>query len=70
MNDSAPQQPPMNDPDLKRRWTSRQFIVTVVGMGLVFTATMFAKDVLPLSSVVIVAITGAAGLNIQQARTK
>lgn len=45
------------------RWTSRQFIVTLVGMGLMFWATMHDKDVGPLSAVVMVAIGGAAGVN-------
>ena len=45
------------------RWTSRQFIVTLCGMGLVFAATMYEKDVGSLTGVVIVAITGAAGIN-------
>lgn len=45
------------------RWTSRQFIVTLVGMGLTFWATWGGKDVGPLAGVVVVAITGAAGVN-------
>lgn len=45
------------------RWTSRQFIVTLTGMGLCFWATMAGKDVGPLAGVVVVAITGAAGIN-------
>lgn len=46
-----------------RKWTSRQFLVTLIGMGLVFAATWGGKEVTPLSTVVIVAITGAAGIN-------
>lgn len=49
-----------------QRWTSRQFIVTLVGMGLMFWATMAGKDVGPLSAVVMVAIGGAAGINWQE----
>lgn len=48
------------------RWTSRQFILSLVGMGLMFAATMFEKDVGALSGVVIVAIGGAAGVNFKE----
>lgn len=57
---------PDRTPPLGVRWTSRQFIVTLVGMGLCFWATMESKNVGPLSGVVIVAITGAAGVNWQE----
>lgn len=53
---------------LRRRWTSRQFIVTLVGMGLVFWATMAGRATGPLAGVVTVAIAGVAGVNIQERR--
>ena len=48
---------------LRERLTSKQFIVTLIGMGLVFWATMHGKEVMHLAGVVVVAITGAAGVN-------
>lgn len=45
------------------RWTSRQFIVAMFGISLVWWATMEGKDVGPLAGVVTAAIIGAAGVN-------
>ena len=46
-----------------RKWSSRQFLTTLAGMLLVFIATMYGKEVTQLSTVVVVAITGSAGVN-------
>lgn len=54
----------------KRRFTSRQFIVTLAGMGLVYHATMAGQDVGPLAAVVTFAIGGAAGVNLKSVGSK
>lgn len=50
-------------PSTRQKLTSRQFLITMTGMGLMTWATLAGANVVPLSTVVVVAITGQAGVN-------
>ena len=52
--------------DLGRRLTSRQFLVTVLALILMYRATMAGADVGPFATVASIAIGGHAGLNIME----
>ena len=51
-----------------RRWSSRQFVITMTGMALMFAATWHGGELVPLSTVIVVAITGQAGINAMERR--